>query len=71
MVIDDFDVAWALRVRGPGETDPPSVVDANAELTAAFAAQRLEAITRQQHQRFEPVGSVEDAKALFGLSAYC
>ena len=70
MVVDDFDIAGALRFRGPDKTYPPSVVVANAELTIAFAAQCFEPIAWQQHQRFKPVGRIEYAKPLFNLSTY-
>jgi hypothetical protein len=50
MVIADFDVARPFLLFRPLKTYSPSLVNTNAELPYSVAAQRLKAVTGQEHQ---------------------
>jgi len=47
MVIDNLYVRWSWRSVWPFEADPPSIVDANAELPFAITGQCLKTIARE------------------------
>lgn len=57
VVVDDFDVG-GIRAQ-PAETQAESVVDANAVLAFAVAAQRFEAVAWRDAQVVEAPGPVE------------
>ena len=44
MVVNDLNLLWPRG--GPPKTDPPLVVDSNAELTPPITFQRLEPVSR-------------------------
>src|SRR5215471_18996033 len=48
VVVDDFDMGWTLL--GPGETDPPLIVDADRMLTFTVACERFEPVARRGAQ---------------------
>jgi hypothetical protein len=45
-VANDLDIAWPRLAVGPLEADPPSQIDADAELPLAVAIQRLSAVAK-------------------------
>jgi hypothetical protein len=60
VVVDDFNVV-GITVP-PGETDPPTLVDADAVLACPVAGQLLQAIARGNTQVIEALGVVDHAK---------
>lgn len=44
MVVNDLNLLWPRG--GPPKTDPPLVIDSNAELTPLITFQRLEPVSR-------------------------
>jgi hypothetical protein len=58
VVIGDFNVVRTRRV--PGEADPPLIVDSDAVLPAAIAAQLFEPVAGRNPQIIEGLGGVED-----------
>jgi hypothetical protein len=51
VVIDDFDIGWSFRF--PFEADSKLVIDPNAELAFAAAAQRFQPVAAKRAQVFE------------------
>jgi hypothetical protein len=60
MVIDDFDVIGVTFAKC--ETDPPPVVDPNAELALAIATQGLKPVRWQPHEILDAGGIVQNAQ---------
>lgn len=79
MVIDDFNVhgvagdhQWVFAGRvfaeGPAEANAPPIINADAVLVVAVAAQRLEAVGRRVAQFHQPGGSVQLGQPLNRLT---
>lgn len=66
MVIHDLDIVRA--VVAPLEANAPSIIDPDAELPLPVAAEGFEPIAGQEHQGLDALGSIQNAKALFGLT---
>jgi hypothetical protein len=58
VIVDNFHIVSVAI--GPGEADPPLVIDADAVLTLAIAAKLLKPITRRRAQILERLGGVKD-----------
>jgi len=67
MVVGDFDIEWPIAILWPFEADPPLLIDSNAELTFAIAAQRFKTIAGQQHQILSSHRDLEDVQPSFRL----
>jgi hypothetical protein len=67
MVVDDFDIhCFRLSVR-PLETDPPLVIDADAELPRPVTSKRFETVAGQFPERLCVRSSLEDFESSIRL----
>ena len=66
VVVDQLDIFGACV--GPGEADPPLLVDPDAVRAGAIALQLFESISRRDPQVAENLGGVEDQQLAEGDS---
>jgi len=52
MVVNDFNVMWAIVM--PGETDAPLIIDSDTELSIAVPAEGFEPVAGQEHPAGDP-----------------
>jgi hypothetical protein len=60
VIVDEFHVPGATGA--PGEADTPLIVDSDAVLAGAGAAQLLESVARRYPQVVDALGGVDESK---------
>ena len=71
VVIGNLNVEWAVPICRPFKADSPLLVDADAELSLAIAAQGFKTIARQPHQIVPVYCSFQQIQSPFGLILEC
>jgi hypothetical protein len=67
MIINDFNITRAKRLRRPSEADTPAVINPYAVLPFAVAVQGFKPVAWQEPQGFQAIGGIKDSEPFFSL----